>query len=309
MLAGPATASATTTIVYDRIDAEGIRRRRSEAVRQTHARRGEAEAQASAKAKASVIERMNEQGSRLAAELSRPYRERLRDPQLDANRMPPEVRVRTNKDHMRWECRLEAPSQFAAASTPDDFLPETDVVMSFAASALEEQSVVVLGGRQLTADELVKELGGLFGDPSTDSAGEQDFRVEFAPRPCDIQIEGGQLRARFYMAAFASADVEYPPMTVEAVYAVQQKDEGLALVQQGKLQVKPPATADGASPVSSGRQQTLRLGAERKLNKALAKEFFWSGPPVPGSADKDAKMRVRGAQAEHGWLQVALSQD
>ena len=44
-------------------------------------------------------------------------------------------------------------------------------------------------------------------------------------------------------------------------------------------------------------------------NKALAKEFFWSGPPVPGSTDKAAKMRVRGAQAEHGWLQVALSQE
>jgi hypothetical protein len=308
VVAGPASASATTAIVYDRIDAEGIRRRRDEAVRQTHARRGEAEAQASARAKSSVIERMNEQGARLADEFSRPYRERLRNPQLDAGRLPPEVRVRTNKDHLRWECRLEGLGQFAAASSPGDFSPEADVVLSFAASALEEQSVVALGGRQLTADELTKELGKLFGDPSSASAGEQDFRVEFAPRPCDIEIAGGQLRAKFHMDAFASADVEYPPMTVEAVYAVQEKDGGLALVQQGKLQVKPPALADGAAPVPSGRQQTLRLGAERKLNKALAKEFFWSGPPVPGSKDKAAKMRVRGAQAEHGWLQVALSQ-
>ena len=309
VIAGPASASATTAITYDRIDAEGIRRRRDEAVRQTHARRGEAEAQASARAKDSVLERMNEQGARLAGDLSRPYRERLRNPQLDANRMPPEVRVRTNKDHLRWECRLEAPSQFAADSSPGDFSPEADVVLSFAASALEEQSVVALGGRQLTADELTKELGKMFGDPADAAAGEQDFRVEFAAHPCDIEIADGQLRARFHMAAFASADVEYPPMTVEAVYAVQQKDGGLALVQQGKLQVKPPALADGAAPAPSGRQQTLRLGAERKLNKALAKEFFWSGPPVPGSADKEAKMRVRGAQAERGWLQVALSQD
>jgi hypothetical protein len=309
VIAGPATASATTAITYDRIDAEGIRRRRDEAVRQTHARRGEAEAQASARAKDSVIERMNEQGARLASELSRPYRERLRNPQLDANRMPPEVRVRTNKDHLRWECRLEGPGKFAAASAPDDFSPEADVVVSFAASALEEQSVVALGGRQLTADELTKELGKMFGDPSDAAEGEQDFRVEFAAHPCDIEIEDGQLRARFHMSAFASADVEYPPMTVDAVYAVQEKDGGLALVQQGKLQVKPPALADGAAPAPSGRQQTLRLGAERKLNKALAKEFFWSGPPVPGSADKEAKMRVRGAQAERGWLQVALGQD
>jgi hypothetical protein len=309
VIAGPASASATTAITYDRIDAEGIRRRRDEAVRQTHARRGEAESQASAQAKNSVLERMNEQGTKLANELSRPYRERLRNPQLDAGRMPPEVRVRTNKEHLRWECRLEGPNQFAAASTPGDFSPEADVVLSYAASALEEQSLVALGGRQLTAEELTKELGQLFGDPSDAPAGEQDFQVEFAARPCDIEIADGQLRARFHMAAFASADVEYPPMTVNAVYAVQEKDGGLALVQQGKLQVKPPAPADGAAPVASGRQQTLRVGAERKLNKALAKEFFWSGPPVPGSTDKAAKMRVRGAQAERGWLQVALSQD
>ena len=309
VIAGPAAASAKRKIVYDRIDAEGIRRRRDEAVRQTYARRGEAEGQASARARQSVIDRMNEQGARLANELSQPYRERLRNPQLDANRLPPEVRVRTNKDHLRWECRLEGPGQFAAASTPVDFSPEADVVLSFAASALEEQSVVALGGRQLTAEELTKELSGLFGEPSDTSESEQDFRVEFAARPCDIEIGGGQLRAKFHMDAFASADVDYPPMTVEAVYAVQEKDGGLALVQQGKLQVKPPALADGEAPAPSGRQQTLRLGAERKLNKALAKEFFWSGPPVPGSADKDAKMRVRGAQAEHGWLQVALSQN
>jgi len=223
--------------------------------------------------------------------------------------MPPEVRVRSTKDHFRWEGRLEAPGEFAAANDPAEFSPNADVVMSFAASAMEEQSVVSLGGRQLTADELTKELGKMFGDPADAPAGEQDFRVEFAARPCDIEIADGQLRARFHMVAFASADVEYPPMTVNAVYAVQQKDGGLSLSQQGKLQVKPPALADGTPPVPSGRQQTLRVGAERKLNKALAKEFFWSAPPVPGSTDKQAKMRIRGIQAERGWLQVALSQN
>ena len=60
--AGPATASAVTTIVHDSIDAEGFRRRRTEAVRQTNARKAEAEAQASSRARNSVIERMNEQG-------------------------------------------------------------------------------------------------------------------------------------------------------------------------------------------------------------------------------------------------------
>ena len=98
-------------------------------------------------------------------------------------------------------------------------------------------------------------------------------------------------------------------MTVDAIYRVSEKDGGLALVQEGKLQVKPPLLPDGTAPTLSGRQQTLRLGAERKLNKAMAKEYFWSGPPVPGSSDKTAKMRVRGAVAERGWLQVALGQD
>ena len=94
--------------------------------------------------------------------------------------MPPEVRVRTNKDQMRWECRLETPTRFAANGPLGHFEPQADVVFSYAASALEEQSLVALGGRQLTADALAKELSGLFGDPAATTEDDQDFHVEFA---------------------------------------------------------------------------------------------------------------------------------
>lgn len=303
----PATANANTVIVYDRINAGGRSRRRSEAISQTNARRPQAEREASASARRFVMERMDTEGKDLAEKFNKSYRAQIRDSQFDTHRTAPEVRVRSADDVLRWECRLEGLETFAVASPPPEFDPDADVVLSIAASALEDQGLALLGDKQLTADELSKVVGELMGESGETEKSGQDFTAKFAPHPCDIQLVDGQIHTRLYIMSFESADVQYPAMTVDVQYNVEQRSGDLALVRQGSVHVKPLAQGEGAQQVISGRQQTLRLAVQRKLNKAMAEQFLWTGFAMPTSSKEDEKLHVKRAQVDGGWLQMALS--
>ena len=80
-------------------------------------------------------------------------------------------------------------------------------------------------------------------------------------------------------------------------------------MRDGKLRVRPLATHEGEQPVLSGRQQTLRLAAERKLNKAFASTFIWPAPKLPLGSGEPAKMRIDKAQVDDGWLQISLARE
>lgn len=304
-----ATAQANTAIVYDRIDAEGLAIRRNEATRQTYARRGQAEAESAAATRRSVAARMDAQGAEMAERFSRTYREQLRDPQVGALRRAPDVRVRASADRVRWECRLEGPAKFAAPSSPGEFEPEADVVLSVAASALEEQSVPTFAGRTMTAGQLSKVIGELTGETSQAPTGRQEFTAVFAEHPCDFMLIDGEVRAKFYMTSFHSDDARYPAMTVEARYKLEENDGGVVLVRQGSVQVTSLARGDENGQPTGGRNQTLRLAAQRKLNKALPEKFVWSARALESPATDAPKLRVRRAQAEAGWLQLALTRE
>ena len=56
---------------------------------------------------------------------------------------------------MRWECLLEGPNTFGAPEPPPEITEESEVSMSLAASALEEQAIINLGGRDLTGQQLL----------------------------------------------------------------------------------------------------------------------------------------------------------
>ena len=95
-------------------------------------------------------------------------------------------------------------------------------------------------------------------------------------------------------------------MTIDARYGIAERAGDLALVRQGNLRVRPPAEANREPSATSGRQQTLRLAVQRKLNKAFADTYVWPGPTLPISSDSLAKLRIERAQVEGGWFQLAL---
>jgi hypothetical protein len=214
------------------------------------------------------------------------------------------MRVRVADNVMRWECRLERPALFAAPTAPPAFAADSDVTLCIASSALEEQCLTALAGKEMNGEELAKAIGELLGEASNSDKAALDFRATFARHPCDIRFIEGQIRAKFYITSFDSADVQYPAMTVDAEYDVQQRKGDLALVRKGSLRVR-PLSVDGA-PAISGRQQTLRLAVQRKLNKAFAPELLWGGLTLPSSSKDAPRLAIERAQVDGGWLQLSL---
>ncbi len=298
-----AKAGATTSVVYESIDAPGLPRRRERAISETYARRPRAEAEGADYARRSLLEQMNEQAAEMTDQFNRSYHSQFRDPRLNALRPAPAVRVRAADGLLRWECRLESPSGFAAPVPPPQYEPGTDVVMSMASSALEEQAAVTLGGRQLTGAELLEALGRPAGEAG--DQGGDDFSVSFDADPCDVRFVDGVVQARLFITNFDSADVKYPAMTVDAAYAPQERDGQVVFVRQGRLRVAPLASRDGSAPKISGRQQTLRLAVQRKLEKVLTEELSLGDVELP-VADQ-TPLRAERVQLSGPWLQIGLS--
>ncbi len=303
----PATVTASTSVVYDNIDAPGRSRRRSEAISQTHGRRPQAESEGAASARRSVTQRMDQDGQELADKFNKTTGDQLHNRYFDTRRSPPEVRVQAGDDLVTWSCRLEGPDQFAANNAPPTFEPDADVVMSIAASALEDEALSMLGGKTLTAAQLAKTVAQMLGEPAEEGEEAQDFTAVFENHPCDVQLADGKIHVRLNICSFASAEVQYPAMTVDMEYVAQQREGQLALVRQGSVRVK-PVVAPGESGIS-GRQQTLRLAVQRKLNKALATEFVWAGPSLSAGEAETHRLRIQKAHVDAGWLQVALAPD
>jgi hypothetical protein len=299
-----AAATANTAITYDSINAPGFRRRRAESVRQTYARRPQAEAESETAARRETIQRMDAEGNSLVKKFNETYTQ-LRNRQLETHLRSPEMRIRATPDVVRWECRLERPALFAAPGAPPEFEPTADVTLSIAASAMEEQCLTSLAGRQMSGEQLSKAVGDLLGAPAEGDKRGLDFSATFAAHPCDVQFADGQIRAKFYITAFDSSDAQFSAMTVDAAYNVEEHAGDLALARAGRLRVR-ALGEDGKKPAARGRQQTLRLAVERKLNKAFARTFLWHSPTLPVTGNDPPKLAIRRARVDAGWLQLAL---
>ncbi len=304
-----ALAGATTSIVYESIDSPGLPRRRSQAVSETHARRPQAERESAAYARRSILEQINEQAATMAADFNRAYHRDVRDPRITAGRPAPRIRILADERLVAWEATLEGPQSFAASSEPEAYDCGNPVVMSVAPSVLEEQATISLGGRELTGAELEQQLWQKPAEAQPESQrkrGDDEFRVTFALRPCEVQFVEGAVRVRLFVEKFDSEDVKYPAMTVDVAYQPQPRDGRLVLTREGKVKVMPLATADGA-PKLSGRQQTLRLAVERKLSKVLSSEIAAEPVTLPISKDDERPLRVENVRLAGEWLQMGLA--
>ncbi len=298
------TAGALTNIVYESIDSPGLPRRRSQAVSETNARRPQAERESAAYARRSIIERINEEAANVARDFNTSYHADVRDPRINALRPSPEIRVRSGSDTIRWECLLEGTTTFGAPEPPAEFAADAAIVMHVATSALEEQAMLDLAGRELSGEQLVERMGRTAQDSSAEN--KDAFHVTFAAVPCDVRFEDGHVRVRLYITQFDSADVNYPAMTVHVAYQPEIRDGRLVFMRQGRVRVSPLATSEGEAPKISGRQQTLRLAVERKLAKVLTSELEGGEVKLPFSSEESTELRVEKVQLNGPWLQLAL---
>ena len=147
-------------------------------------------------------------------------------------------------------------------------------------------------------------MNGMTGDTKLRYA--DAFNVSFAADPLDVRFEAGKVQVRLFVTKFDSDDVQYPAMTVDVAYQPEVRDAKVVFVRQGRVRVKPLATADGAVPKVSGRQQTLRLAVERKLAKVLTAELAGAEVKLPLAGDTETKLGVKAAKVSGTWLQLAL---
>ena len=263
-----ASAGAVTNIVYESIDSPGLPRRRSQAVSETHARRPQAERESAAYARESILEQVNEEAAKVASEFNTSYHAELRDPRINELRPSPHVRVRADDQHMRWECLLEGPASFGALEEPPPMATPAAVVMNLAASAIEEQTLVGIAGRELSGEQLSERMGRASGETAT-ATGDDSFHVAFAADPCDVRFEEGAVRLRLYITKFDSADVKYPAMTVDVAYEPQPREGKLVLVRQGRVRVTPLATGDGEAPQDQRPPADAAAGRGAKIGEGV----------------------------------------
>ena len=302
----PAVVNANTSITYENINASGLRRRREESIRQAYARRPRAEADASALTRRSTAERLDEEGVKLVNDFNRTYRDRLQKRQFSPSGQTVDVRVVTAGDTVRWQCCLENPLLFAAQSTPPVVDPPADLQLSLAASAFEDQTLPIFGGRQLSSGEMAEAISEVLGEPRQAAPSARDFTATFAARPCEVNFAGGEAAVRLFFTAFDSAEVQYPALTVDTQYAVGVLEGALVLTRIGTVRVLSAASSDGQRPAVAGRQQTLRVAVQRKFNKVLPEKITWQPPPVPRANAKSVELHVERAVADGGWLWMGL---
>jgi hypothetical protein len=302
MVTEAASANARTRITFDNIAAGGRAPRRNAAEQEVMASRGQAEADSSNEAERSAAARLDASGKKLADDFNRTWQKDFRDPWLTQGQLVPRVRVGATPDLVTWQCRL-APLRGSAANPVPPFDSQGDVTIQLATSAVEEHFAAVWGGATVKGETFARNLQRYFGSSSETAAAASDVTMTFDRRPCTVQFEAGRAIVQFRLTSFIAGEIRYPPLTIEVDYAVTQKGQGL-LMRRDQLPRIRFLDAEGGA---TGRQQTLRLGVQRKVSRLLTEDI-----DVPsfnfGGAVSGGTFNVQRVQLSEGWLQMALVQ-
>ena len=177
--------------------------------------------------------------------------------------------------------------------------------MSLASSAFEDQILPALGGRRLSNGEIADAIATLLGETQPAIAPGQEFSATFAARPCEVRFIDGEAAVRLFFTAFDSPEAQYPALTVDAQYAVSVQEGAVVLTRKGSVRVT-MAAATGGQRAAGGRQQTLRVAVQRKLNKVLPESVSWKPSVLSGPNGKPLELQIERATANDGWLCISL---
>ena len=304
----PAEVSATTDMVYENISTGGLAFRQAAACSRAAARRPQAERDTSESVSDSVRSYLDEAGKDTSEAFNQNYRW-FRNQFATAGRIVPQVQLGLDDQWIQWESRLEGLGGLAAPDCPPVFDTTAPVTLHVAASAVEELALALLGDGRFTQDDLAERINSLTGEDAGSWSTDEPFVVEFCTQPVRIAIEDDRLLVTFSMRSFESGDTTFPAMTVRVDYAIQVRDDGVTLTRAGKVTVEPlEFGADGADRKLTGRQQTLRLVAQRKLNRIFKEEIHGFSFELPLTRPEE-RVRISQARARHGWLQLAATQE
>jgi hypothetical protein len=298
----PATAGANTAIAYDNVFAGGGRRG-SIGTSEAYGSRSQAEADASEEAARGARSRLDGFGRQWVGDFNREYQQHFRNPWLATPQLAPVVRVSAHDGKLAWQAQLASLRGFEVRRAPE-FTSQSDATLRFSSSAIEAHAAAVYGGKYLTGAELSRAMAEMFGQRAEDEPA--DVRVRFAARPCDVKIAGGELSCELHFSEFESGETTYPSLLVELRYKFEPRDRGVALVRAQPPKVTLVREPGDDGPLT-GRQQTLRIGAQRKIAGLIGEEFAWSEVRLPLTPGEPQKFDIAALLAEGDWLQLALA--
>ncbi len=315
LAAQPSVASGNTKIIYDQIVVAGGPLRRRIAVNRTYGSRPDAERQSAAEASRSLASQLDVEGAAAISRVNQIFWTNFRDPFTRASLAPPVAHFHSDRAGIYGEWRWTRSGQFAAPAPRFD--SRGGLIFSADAAAIEQFLTASIGGKNLSEDQLAQRLGRPADDPSHTGPSQPARSLQFADKPCDVELADGRIALRFHVLGLESAGVRYPAMTAEAVFTPLLESGQLHFIRDGGFRTQLVAEELSDQNILSGRQQALGVGLRRSFNRALPERISWSseGPDQPSRKPTSggvplappAGMRVTAVSIAEGWLQLALT--
>jgi hypothetical protein len=213
------------------------------------------------------------------------------------------LQLSTTDTQLRWAGEFVAPGKLGAPSEPPPLTGALPVLMVQMHESALNNAENYLKNRTISEPdfrELIFDTLALTPEvDETSQRGRIPGSITLAgTEPLAANFDDGRGQASLRIQAFESDGKRYGPgdWTVTATYATQIGSQGLELIRNDKVQVRPAGSPDS---------EVLRTMMER----FFARKAKTTQRTLIGDIGEQQNLRVRSATIDDGWLTVAWDQD
>lgn len=301
----PPVVSSEAEVRFRQIDAPGTWLRRRLSQQRTLQRRQWAERDTRREAEMTLRSQFIELGEELTELEQRLAYQFGRGHWATSGRLVPEVRISSVPDLLTWQACYPSAAPGRLTTAPPWTSPCDGIRVSVAEAAIESYLTASWGGRVWRGESLVPEFSAWFGDPDSSPRDSEvsDLEVTFGESPFRIRLEEERIEISLQCQSLRLGGTKYPPLSVALVYEPHFDELTWSWRRLGTPQIhfEPEGSEER---LVSGRQQTLRLVAQRRLSRILPETFQGDLPRWELSESKALRASVIRQQVASGWWQL-----
>jgi hypothetical protein len=311
--ASPGEWNVAASVRFDRIISSGLPLRQRAAEQRVRARRAWAESDSETSVQELVAEQINSMTRSWNEAIHAYYVVPIRDRWLATNQLLPDVRIISLADRIIWTCALGAADSLPTRITPRRPISDlsADVTLAISETSFERYFSAAYGGRTLTGETMRHQFFAVGrADPHGPAVPPrdevwQDMEVTFRDEACRVTFRDGVIQLSFSCERLRLGNTTYPPMQLLVSYRPEFSATSLVLLRDQTPEVR--FLDDGGDPARfSGRQQTLRLVAQRRLARLMPAEQVISWKPTILPDGRTLATRPAGMRLSDGWWQAGL---
>jgi hypothetical protein len=301
----PPVVSSQAEVRFRQIDASGTWLRRRLAEQRTLERRRWAERDTQREAEQALREQFSELSEGLR-EIEQELANRIgRGRWATTRQLAPEVRIFSDSDSLTWQGQFTLTSPSRLTSPRPWAGPCEGIRISVAETAVESYLAANWGGKIWRGESLAPEFTSLFHPPES-SAPEPpsgELEVAFGDSPFRIRLDEDCVEVTLQCESLALGGTTYPPLRITIAYQPEVGESVWVWRRLGTPRVQFAAEGMGETPLS-GRQQTWRLVAQRRLSRLLPETFQLDSPRWYLTEDQAVQVSVIREQIASGWWQA-----